>query len=87
MVGLHISIGIELHQYSSWCYDWYFFSNRLSTFLEVHLILLRHMIILSQDTLSFNLFSHEISISLMLSQPSFNFHAVHDYVFLSSLPF
>ena len=29
----------------------------------------------------FYLFSHEISISLMLSQPSFNFRAVHGYAF------
>ena len=56
------------------------FLNGLSTFSRVHLILSRHMIILSQGTLSLYLFSHEISISLMLSQPSLNFRAVHGYV-------
>ena len=73
--------------HSSICYDRYFFSTDLALFLEVHLILSRHMIILSQGTLSFYLFSHEISISLMLSQPSLNFRAVHGYAFFSSLPF
>ena len=62
------------------CYDRYFFFNGLSTFSWVHLIL-------SQSTLSLYLFSHEISISLMLSQPSLNFRAVHGYAFFSSLPF
>ena len=47
----------------------------------MHLILLQHVIILSQGTLSLYLFSHEISISLMLSQLSFNFCAVHGYAF------
>ena len=35
----------------------------------------------------FYLFSHEISISLMLSQLPFNFRAVHGYAFFSSFPF
>ena len=34
--------------------------NGLSTFSSVHLILSQHMIILSQGTLIFYLFSHEI---------------------------
>ena len=72
----------------SWdCYDRYFFFNRLSTFSWIHLILSRHVIIISQGTLSLYLFSHEISISPMLSQPSFNFRAVHGYAYFSSLPF
>ena len=69
------------------CYSRYFSFNRLNTFSWMHLILSRHVIILSQGTLSLYLFSHEISISLMLSQPSFNFHAVHGYAYFSSLPF
>ena len=71
----------------SWCYDWYFFFNRLSTFSLVHLILSWHMIILSQGMLSFIYFLMRSMISLMLSQPSFNLHAVHSYAFFSSLPF
>ena len=63
------------------------FLNGLSTFSWVHLILSQHVIILSQGTLSLYLFSLKISISLMLSQPSFNFRAVHGYVYFSSLPF
>ena len=63
------------------------FLNGLNTFPQVHLILSRHVIILSQGTLSLYLFSHEISISPMLSQLSFNFCAVHCYAYLSSLPF
>ena len=42
------------------CYDQYFLLNGLSTFSSVCLILLRHVIILSQGTLIFYLFSHEI---------------------------
>ena len=75
---------------SSWtsiCYNRYFSFNGLSTFLWMHLILSRHVIILSQGMLSLYLFSHEISISLMLSQPSFNFCVVHGYAYFSSLPF
>ena len=49
------------------CYNWYFLFDELSTFSWVHLILSWHMIILSQGTLSLYLFSHEISISPMLS--------------------
>ena len=73
-----------------WCYNTigtYFLLNRLSTFSLVHLILLQHVIILSQDMLSFIYFLTRSTISLMLSQPSFNFHAVHGYAFFSSLPF
>ena len=69
------------------CYDRYFSFNRLNTFSWIHLILSWHVIILSQGTLSLYLFSHEISISPMLPQPSFNFHAVHGYACFSSLPF
>ena len=67
------------------CYKWYSFFNRLSTFSWVHLILLQHVIILSQGMLSLIYFLMRSMISLMLSQPSFNFHAVHGYVFFSSI--
>ena len=63
------------------------FLNGLSTFPLVHLILLWHVIILSQDMLSFIYFLTRSMISLMLSQPSFNLCAVHGYAFFSSLPF
>ena len=69
------------------CYDQYFLLNGLSTFSPVHLILSWHVIILSQGMLSFIYFLMISTISLMLSQPSFNFRAVHGYVFFSSLPF
>ena len=45
-----------------------------------------HVIILLQGTLSFIYFLMRSMISLMLSQPSFNFCAVHGYAFFSSLP-
>ena len=64
--------------------------NGLSTFSLVHLTLLWHVIILSQgmlSTLSLIYFLMRSMISLMLSQPSFNFHAMHGYAFFSSLPF
>ena len=64
-----------------------FIPTDLALLPEVHLILSRHVIILSQGTLSLYLFSHEISIFPMLSQPSFNFRAVHGYAFFASLPF
>ena len=69
------------------CYNWYFLLNGLSTFSLVHLILLQHVIILSQGTLSLIYFLMKSMISPMLSQPSFNLYAVHGYAFFSSLPF
>ena len=62
------------------CYNRYFSFNELSTFSLVHLIL-------SQDTLSLIYFLMRSMISLILSQPSFNLHAMHGYAFFSSLPF
>ena len=62
-------------------------SNGLSTFSLVHLILSWHVIILSQGTLSLIYFLMRSMISLMLSQPSFDFHAVHGYASFSSLSF
>ena len=44
---------MDTSQKDDGCYDRYFFSNGLSTFSWVHLILSRHVIILSQGTLSF----------------------------------
>ena len=80
-----------LHLVNNWiyeyCYDQYFLVNGLSTFSLVYLILSQHVIILSQDMLSFIYFLMRSMIFLMLSQPSFNFHAVHGYAFFSSLPF
>ena len=52
-----------------------FLLNGLSTFSLVHLIL-------SQGMLSFIYFLMRSTISLMLSQPSFNLHAMHGYIFL-----
>ena len=72
------------------CYDQYFshFSlNGLSIFSLVYLILLQHIIILSQGMLSFIYFLMRSTISLMLSQPSLNLCAMYGYAFFSSLPF
>ena len=69
------------------CYNWYFLLNGLSTFSLVHLILSQHVIILSQSMLSFIYFLMRSTISLILSQLSFNLHAMHGYAFFSSLPF
>ena len=69
------------------CYKQYFLLNKLSTFSSVHPILSPHVIILSQGMLSLIYFLIRSIIFLMLSQPSFNFHAVHGYAFFSFLPF
>ena len=54
--------------------------NGLSTFSSVHLIL-------SQGMLTLIYFLMRSTISLILSQPSFNLLVVHGYAFFSSLPF
>ena len=68
------------------CYNEYFFSTDLALFLSASYLIATHDNLITRYAI-FYLFSHEISISLMLSQPSFNFCAVHGYAFFSSLPF
>ena len=60
---------VQIFKYRE-CYDRYFSFNRLSTFSWVHLILSRHVIILSQDTLSFIYF-------LMRSLSPLCYHSLH----------
>ena len=64
------------------CYNQYMSFNKLSTFSSMHLILLWHVIILSQDTLIFIYFLMRSMTSPMLAQPSFNLCAMHGYAFL-----
>ena len=83
-----------LHSYLHWCQLDILVAVTISTFLSMDLALFLECILsycsmwLSYHKVCYlYLFSHEISISPMLSQPSFNFHAVHDYAFFSFLPF
>ena len=63
-----------------------FLSMDLALFLSASYLIMTCDNLITRYTI-FYLFSHEISISLMLAQPSFNFCAVHGYAFFSSLPF
>ena len=78
MMRVGCGCAISVAPFSTVCYDRYFFSTDLALFLECILSYCDNPI--TRYTI-FYLFSHEISISLMLSQPSFNFRAVHGYAF------